>query len=211
LSEVIVVFGAGEHVKIVLSTIEAEAKYEVVGLLDDDKSKYGNSVYKYRVLGGRGELARLKAQDISSAVVAIGNNRARDEVAGCLSRNGFHLVNAIHPSSTLLHGCTLGEGTVVLPYAYIGADTVVGPGVILSVGSVVGHDCEVGAWAHLCPGAKLAGNVRIGEATLIGMNASVLPGVMIGPNAVVGANAVVIDNLPGEVTAVGIPAKIIIV
>jgi len=207
--KLVVVFGTGGHVKVVLSTVEAENKYKVAGLLDDDESKYGKRVHGYKVLGGREELVRLRDQNISRAVVAIGDNLKRAEVASCLESNGFQIVNAVHPSATIIRGSRLGKGTVVLPHAHIGGDAVLGSGVIVSVGAVVGHDCEVGPWAHLCPGAKLAGNVRIGESTLIGTNASVLFGVIIGPKVVVGANAVAIDDLPGEVTAVGVPAQII--
>lgn len=140
--------------------------------------------------------------------MAIGDNAARAEASTHLERNGFHLVSAVHPSATLIRGCEIGGGAVVLSHVHIGADAVLSPGIILSVGVVVGHDCALESWAHLCPGAKLAGNVRIGESTLIGMNASVLPGVTIGPNTVVGANAVVVRDLPAGVTAVGIPAQI---
>jgi FlaA1/EpsC-like NDP-sugar epimerase len=45
----LIVFGAGGHAKIVLATIEAEGKYEVIGLLDDDAGKQGQTFYGYEV------------------------------------------------------------------------------------------------------------------------------------------------------------------
>jgi sugar O-acyltransferase (sialic acid O-acetyltransferase NeuD family) len=208
-SEPIVVFGAGGHIKVVLATIEAENRYKVFGLLDDDEGKHGSYIFEYRVLGGKDDLLSLRDEKISKALVAIGKNLKRAQVSDCLEKKGFELVTVIHPSATLIRGCRLGKGTLVLPHAHVGADSILGRGVILSVGTVVGHDCEVGAWGHLSPGAKVAGNVRIGEFTHIGMNASVLPGIKIGANTVVGANAVVVHDLPDNVTAAGVPAKII--
>jgi hypothetical protein len=35
-----IVFGAGDHAKVAVATVEAEARYEVMGLLDDDVSKH---------------------------------------------------------------------------------------------------------------------------------------------------------------------------
>ncbi|MDZ7696554.1 MAG: hypothetical protein U5R49_06430 [Deltaproteobacteria bacterium] len=63
--ELIVVFGAGGHVKVVLATIESEGKYEIVGLLDDDKGKQGTQVCGYRVLGGKDETVSMKEQGVS--------------------------------------------------------------------------------------------------------------------------------------------------
>ncbi len=205
----VLVFGAGGHVKVVLTTIEAEGKYEVLGLLDDDESKNGSCVFGVSGLGGREELAKLKDKEISKSIVAIGDNLKRAEVGDFMKRNSFHLVHTIHPSATILRGTKLGEGTVVLPNAYVGADSMVGLGVILSVGAVVGHDCEIGSWVHLGLGAKLGGNVRVGDFSFICMGAVLLPGVEVGQRVIIGANAVVNDNIPDGVTAVGIPVRIL--
>ena len=36
----LIVFGAGNHAKVAVATIEAETWYKVMGLLDDDVSKH---------------------------------------------------------------------------------------------------------------------------------------------------------------------------
>lgn len=48
-----------------------------------------------------------------------------------------------------------------------------------------------------------------GEGSLIGVRAAVTPGQNIGDWSVIGAGSCVISNVPGRVTAVGVPAKII--
>lgn len=203
----VVVFGAGGHAKIVLATIEAEGNYEVVGLLDDDETKRGQSVYGYRVLGGRYRLEELRDQGICRMVVAVGNNLRRTEIAQSLAEKGFQPVRAIHPTATLLRTCRIGPGTVVLVNAFVGADATVGSNSILSVGVVVGHDNVLGSGVQLCPGVRLGGAVRIGDQAFLGMGAVVLPNVTIGHGAVVGANAVVIDDVPDCTAVVGIPAR----
>ena len=49
----------------------------------------------------------------------------------------------------------------------------------------------------------------IGDNVLIGAGARVLGGITIGDNVLIGANAVVIEDVPANYTAVGVPAKII--
>ena len=205
----IVVFGAGGHVKVVLGIIEAEGKYEVLGILDDDMNKQGTRVYGYPVLGGREQLERLMLGGIAKVLVAIGDNERRAEIANFLEKNGWRLVDAIHPLATILRGARLGQGIIVMPHAHIGGDVFIGKGAIVSTGVNVGHDCEMGSWVHLGSGVKLAGNVRVGDFSFIGMGAVLLPGVEVGQRVIIGANAVVNDNIPDDVTAVGIPVRIL--
>lgn len=50
---------------------------------------------------------------------------------------------------------------------------------------------------------------RLGNNVFIGTGAKVIGGITIGDNVKIGANAVVVKDLPSNVTAVGIPAKVI--
>jgi sugar O-acyltransferase (sialic acid O-acetyltransferase NeuD family) len=203
----LVVIGAGDHAKVVIATIEAQAKYKVIGLLDDDESKHGTTWFGHQVLGGDDQLARLKEQGVSKAVIAVGENVSRAKLAQLAVDDGFELPTVIHPTAVILKGSVIGDGSVILPNAYVGADARIGSGALLSVGAMVAHDCILGDWCQLCPGARLGGHVRIGDYSLIGMGASVLPGVTVGRRAVVGANAAVIEDVSDFVTAVGVPAR----
>jgi acetyltransferase EpsM len=62
---------------------------------------------------------------------------------------------------------------------------------------------------HIAPGAHLCGSVAIGAESLIGAGATVIPKCSIGARSVIGAGSTVITDLPGEITAVGRPAKIL--
>jgi len=52
-------------------------------------------------------------------------------------------------------------------------------------------------------------DVIIGNNVLIGTNSFINPGVKIGDNVVIGANSVVTKDIPSNVIAGGIPAKVI--
>lgn len=50
---------------------------------------------------------------------------------------------------------------------------------------------------------------KVGKNCIIGSGACLLGDVVIGDNVKIGANAVVLDDIPDNCTAVGVPAKII--
>jgi acetyltransferase-like isoleucine patch superfamily enzyme len=55
----------------------------------------------------------------------------------------------------------------------------------------------------------LAGFVTIKSGTFIGIGACSVPGVTIGVNCTIGAGAVIIGDIPDNVVAAGVPAKVI--
>jgi serine O-acetyltransferase len=49
----------------------------------------------------------------------------------------------------------------------------------------------------------------VGDDVIIGSGAKVLGGIVLGSGSRIGANAVVLDSVPSNVVAVGVPAKIV--
>jgi len=58
------------------------------------------------------------------------------------------------------------------------------------------------------PGTGKYGKIIIGDDVFIGVRTIILPDVKIGSNVVVGAGSVVTRDLPDNVVAVGVPAKV---
>jgi acetyltransferase EpsM len=67
----------------------------------------------------------------------------------------------------------------------------------------------VGDFVNLNPGAAAAGSTRLGEGCYIGAGATVIDKVSVGDWTIVGAGAAVVRDLPPNVTAVGVPARVI--
>lgn len=67
-----------------------------------------------------------------------------------------------------------------------------------------GHPISSDSRHSLAPGA-----IHIKKNVWIGANATILPGVTIGENAIIAAGAVVNKDIPDNVIAGGVPAKII--
>lgn len=73
----------------------------------------------------------------------------------------------------------------------------------------VDHDCQLGDGVYISPGACLAGGVTVGDLSWLGLGAAIIQHVSIGENVTVGAGAVITKNIPGNITVVGIPGKVI--
>ena len=85
----------------------------------------------------------------------------------------------------------------------IGDDVQIGPHVQLLTPT---HPLDAGARRAKWEAAR---PIDVGDNVWLGGGAIVLPGVSIGENTVVGAGAVVTKDLPGDVVAVGNPARVI--
>jgi len=71
------------------------------------------------------------------------------------------------------------------------------------------HDGGVWVARNEHPELDIVKPIVVGNNVFIGFGAIILPGVVIGDNVVIGAGAVVTKDLPDNVVAVGIPAKVI--
>ena len=96
-----------------------------------------------------------------------------------------------------------------MPGAIINADTTVGDGVIVNTGATIDHDCVLASFCHIAPGSNIAGCVRVGTGAFLGTGTKVIPRVWVGEWSVTGAGTTIIADLPREVLAVGVPARII--
>ncbi len=86
---------------------------------------------------------------------------------------------------------------------YVGNNVMFAPGVVVAT---AGHPLNPTLREK---GYQYNQDVHIGNNVWIGANATILPGVTIGDNTVIGAGAVVSKDLPANVLALGVPAKVI--
>ncbi len=108
----------------------------------------------------------------------------------------------IHPGATI--GCcfVIDHGTGVV----VGETADIGDNVTLY------HDVTLGGVAPSVDSAAQIGTKRhptLGDGVIVGSGAQILGPITIGEHARVGSNAVVTSDIPACVTAVGIPAKVI--
>lgn len=202
-----VIVGAGGHGRVVLDILLRAKQYRVVGFLDSNPAIHGRRMDGVPILGDLSALPDLRAQGVTGAVVAIGDNGVRRGFAEEIEQRGLELINAIHPSANLAHNVRLGRNVVVAAGALVCAHCQIGDSVILNTGCIVDHESMIGTGAHICPGARLAGRVTVEAGAFIGIGATVLQGIRIGCEAIVGGGAVVIRDVEPMSTVVGVPAR----
>ena len=203
----LLILGGGGHAKVVAETALASGDASSVVFLDDSPI---SNVLGMPVLGPLHLALKPEFQaQYPVAIVAIGNSVSRMTWINRLQANGYRLPYIIHPSASISPSAKINPASVVLANSAIQSEAVVGKGVIINTSSSIDHESTLADGVHICPGAHLAGEVSVGSRSWIGIGSSVIQQVHIGSDVIVGAGAVVLRDLPNNVTAAGVPARII--
>ena len=208
----VVGLGAGGHAKVVIEILQLIGGYELVGLLDPKQELWGTEVLGIPVLGDDDLLPKLYNQGVRYAFIGLGtieDTQPRRRLYEKARRQGFQIVQAIHPQAVIAPSVEIGHGPTIMAGAVINAAARLGENVIVNTGAIVEHDCIIGNHVHIATGARLASTVYVGEGAHIGLGAAIRQCIHIGRNAIVGAGAVVVDDVPDNVVVVGVPARIL--
>lgn len=199
----LVIIGAGGHGKVVADTALEMGAFNTISFVD---ARYPSltSQLGLNVVGDDDSIPALVSKS-RSFVIAIGDNRLREQFYQKLISLGANFARIIHPDATVSRFAEVLYGTVVFAGARINASAQIGQNVIVNTGAIIEHDCQIGSHSHIAPGAVMTGASEVGEMCLVGTGAVVLPGTVIGHDSIIGAGAVVNRNVPDGVTAKGIP------
>ena len=80
---------------------------------------------------------------------------------------------------------------------------------VINRGVSIGHHSILEEYAACNPGVTVSGQCVVGEGATIGSGATVLDQKIIGDGSIVGAGSVVTKDIPKDVVAYGVPAKVI--
>ena len=108
-----------------------------------------------------------------------------------------HLFWQVVTGADIPLNCKMGGG-LLLPHPN---------GVVISPRAEIGVNCLI--FQQVTLGSRGGGAPRIGGNVDVGAGAKILGKLVIGDRVKIGANAVVINDVPADCTAVGIPAKIL--
>ena len=169
----------------------------------------------------------------------VGENREAVEVMRSYSREAqkitmeintkYHEPEELAELFSKLIGKPVGKDFGLFPpfYTDFGKNTTIGDrvfinagckfqdqgGITIDEGALIGHGVVLATLNHdFAPEKRQQlhpAPIHIGKNVWIGANATVTPGVSIGDNAVIAAGAVVNRDIPANVIAGGVPAKVI--
>jgi sugar O-acyltransferase (sialic acid O-acetyltransferase NeuD family) len=203
----IIVIGGGGHAKVVVSILQENSSWEILGYTDlSDRG----AILGVSYLGNDSVLPEL-IRKFPECAIALGIGQVkitnvRRQLFESFEKEGFSFPSIVARSAVVYPGASMGKGTVVMAGVVINTGASIGQCVIINTGSSVDHDCRIGDFVHIAPGVTMSGNVTIGEGSIIGTGASIIHDKTVGRNCVVGAGAVVVDNILEPGTYIGVPA-----
>jgi len=99
-------------------------------------------------------------------------------------------------------GLELGFATDIGAFTYINAKY----GVVIEENVQIGSHCSIYSVSTI---DEKKGKVVLKKNAKIGSHTTVLPNVTIGENSIVGAHSLVLGDIPDNVVAFGVPAKVV--
>jgi len=205
----LVVVGAGgfgrEVLQLAMHQNKMTQQWNIMGFVDDNKELQGKTINGFPVLGDIDWLA-ANAGD-KYAVFALGEPELKRKVEKRLQKSGIRYATLIHPSAVMGDFIDIREGAIIAAGVVCTVNIKIGKHVIINLNCSVGHDVVIGDYATIAPDANVMGETSIGEGCYIASGVTIRDGVNIGQNTIVGLGAVVVGNLPGDIVALGCPAK----
>lgn len=213
----IYIFGAagfGREVAWIIERINQQALahslepvWNICGFIDDGIEP-GTILNGIPVLGGTDDLLSLKEK--SAVAVALGFPLVRKKVAQKLKQNeNLYFPNLIDPSAIVSGWVEMGEGTIICANCTVSVNIVFHHFDIVNFQSFIGHDAVLEDFVSICASVDVSGHVHIGTGTEIGSGTQINPGCRVGSSSVIGAGSVVNRDIPCDVTAVGVPCRVI--
>ena len=204
----VVILGAGPHGRNVRDLCAILAR-DVVGFLDDTM-RPGPHVNGVPVLGGFAAWSEVLAGAPAGTevVVALGDTAPRAAWCRSISDAGAPLATLIHPQTAISPSATLGAGLYVGAFARLLANANLGRWALIEGLATVGSDVVLGDAVTVGIGAQVTAGAAIGARAFIGAGAVVVGPARVGPGTLVAAGAVVATDLPDEVVARGVPARV---
>lgn len=199
--ESLYIVGAGDHAKMVLSTLEASGMC-CCGIYDDNEKLWGKTLWNVPITG---PVSALPDEEDTLAVIAISSNSVRKKIAAQFKKVCWPVI--VHPKTCVDSSVRIGEGTVIFPGSLILPDTKIGSHTIINTAAVVNQDVKIGDFCHIAPGCAIGNSVTIADESFVGMGAILIPYVVLHEKVTVGAGATVIKDLESGGMYVGNPAR----
>jgi sugar O-acyltransferase (sialic acid O-acetyltransferase NeuD family) len=189
----ILLIGGGGHCRSVIDVIELQGKFNIIGIIDDQKEKVGKKVFKYPIIGTAKDLLNLR-KEAEYALVTIGhihNVEPRKRIFNLLKELNYKIPVIISPLAYVSKYSFIDEGTIVMHNVIINSNVKIGKNCIINTKALIEHDCEVGDNCHISTGAILNGAVKVGSDTFIGSGAICIQGITINQGSFIKAGSLV--------------------
>tara|TARA_Y100000590_G_scaffold469471_1_gene657238 strand:+ start:1714 stop:2358 length:645 start_codon:yes stop_codon:yes gene_type:complete len=205
----ILIFSAGSTGREIFQLITAINKFndewEVVGYVDDNKSKINKTVDGIQVYSNE---KKPKNKEIYATCGVMDYIKRKKIFQNEIISNNFRLTNLIHPLVEKPKCLKIGNSNIIFGNVHISFEVNINNFSIISNFSDLGHNLILGDYVTVMPTVTLGGNCKIGDYTFIGSGANVHQGLKIGSNCTIGMGSIITTNVESNTSTVDHPRKV---
>ena len=136
----------------------------------------------------------------NTVIGADGYNLVRDENGNLLSMPTLGTVE-ISQGATINSNCTISAG--------LAGVTRIGSFTHIDSLSHIHHDCQIGEEVEIASSVSMGGFTTIKSGSFVGIGTNIKNRITIGKNVLIGMGSVVIEDIPDNSKAYGVPAQVI--
>ncbi len=168
----LILVGGGGHCNACIDVVEAEGRYEILGVLDP-KLSVSDKVLGYDVLGDDSltEKYILDGCHFLITIGQIGTHEIRKRVFNSLTEMNGVIATIISPRSYVSKHAVIGVGSIVMHDALVNAGSAILDNCIINTKALVEHDSVVESHCHISTAAVVNGGSHIFQGTFFGSNA----------------------------------------
>ena len=207
----IVIFGSGDHAKIIFSELIKLKKFKFLGFVDDTKKKgalvASINKKKYFNLGSIKQV--INKSNNFSGIVGIGLNFVRKKVVSDIKKidKKFKFQKIISKDAIINSNVFIDEGSLIVSGTIINYGTIIGKHCILNTSCSIDHDNIFDNFSSAGPGVITGGNVQVGEQSYLGIGSVIKDKINILNNTIIGAGSLVLKDCHKNSIYYGSPAK----
>jgi len=189
----IIILGAGGHCKSIIDVIELEAKYQIVGIIDNEL-KIGDKVLSYEVIGRDEDLKKFR-EKYQYAIIGVGQIKTpniRIKLFELLKSLNYVLPIIISPRAYVSKYAFIDEGSIIMHDALVNVNAKIGKNCIINTKALIEHDAIVEDNCHISTGAIINGGTVVKEDTFFGSNAMAKEYIEIKAKSIIGGGAAIL-------------------
>jgi sugar O-acyltransferase (sialic acid O-acetyltransferase NeuD family) len=205
------IYGASTGCKQIIEILISSNKYQILGIIDDNKEFHGKKIGAYEVLGGFEWLKKRYTEKPDFGIMISSHSTNREKIFNMIKKDmpGLELPPIIDSRAIILSGVKIGESSLIEPGVILGHEVEIGKNVILNLGAKISHNSIVGDHTHVALGVSMSAAVVVGRNVFIGAGAAINPAVSIGENSIISPASAVLHDIPANVIVNGVPGKIV--
>ena len=191
----IFIFGSGGHAKSCIDVINSNPDYKIDTIIYDKIFSTDKIFLNYK----KSKQSMLKkSYHKFYAIIGVGqikSNKVRKKIFKLLLRKKFNVDPVISKNSHISNFAKIGIGTVIMHYAMLGPNVIVGKNCIINTRSIVEHDVKIGDHCHISTGCVINGGVNIGNDCFIGSGTVIKESITIKSGSVIPMGSIITKNV----------------